>query len=70
MESSLSLCSVATCQPLLFLQVLVSTLDEWEQHLLDGITFQVPIEELLVEHYSPIIVVSDGSVTDHRSFFC
>ena len=51
------------------IQDLVPTLAEWEQPLLEGLTLQVSIAELLEELQSPIRVASDGSVNDHRSSF-
>ncbi len=58
--------SVASPQDI---QSLIPTLPAWEQQLLQGLTLQVPMSELLSHLQSPILVASDGSVKDHRSSF-
>ena len=51
------------------IQTIIPTLPSWEQPLLNGLTLQVPMPELLQQLQSPILVASDGSVNKHRSSF-
>ena len=51
------------------IQSLIPTLQPWEQPLLNGLTLQVSMLELLQQLQSPILVASDGSVNEHRSSF-
>ena len=59
----------SVAQPQDLPSLIPTLLPAWEQQLLQGLTLQVPMPELLSHLQSPILVASDGSVNEHWSFF-